>query len=483
MNIISIHLKEGMFERKIDFTNSANLIHSIKNSCGKTTLLRFILYGLGYNIPNTRNIKFSSCIVKLIVNCNDKGDICLTRTDTFSIELNDGQSVKTFVLPEQQYELHMILWNTSNKDIIDNLLGAFYVDQEKGWTLLNRGIVIGSNRFNIEALIRGLSNVDCSSLIKQEEQLTREIGKYQQMFSVAKYRETLEASTDTLIPSSYEEEINVELDKLLIEQSRIKKEIRRIDSILSENKKFRKYIAEMKLLVRAPDGTVFSVTEDNIEGLNDSIEILIAKRKTVTTQLSKIASKVEQLQQNQKKEDEQLTFFKNFSQLEMFDKSISRLPLNPISVKREIDRLQKEVKGVREQISQITKANNKVASIISQSIIKYAEELGIGNKDTIPISYLFTSNLKELSGAILHKTAFAFRLAYIIAIESVINIKLPIIMDSPSGKEVDPQNIKLMMDILERDFSDHQIIIASIYTYNLKSLNTIEIKDRLIEIR
>ena len=56
-------------------------------------------------------------------------------------------------------------------------------------------------------------------------------------------------------------------------------------------------------------------------------------------------------------------------------------------------------------------------------------------------------------------------------------------MDSPSGKEVDPQNIKLMMDILQRDFSDHQIIIASIYSYNFKELNKIEITDRLIEIK
>lgn len=483
MIITSIHLKEGMFERKIDFTSSANLIYSSKNSCGKTTLLRFILYGLGYNIPNTRNIKFNNCMVKLTICRDDESIISLTRTDSYSIELNDGNTVKTFVLPEQQYELSMAIWNTSTKDIIDNLLGAFYVDQEKGWTLLNRGVVIGSNRFNIEALIRGLSNVDCSALIKQEEMLTREIAKYQQMFSVAKYRESLENSSDTLITNSYEEETNVEMDKLLIEQSRIKKEIRRIDNILSENNKFKQYIADMKLLVRAPNGIVFAVTEDNIEGLNDSIDILIAKRKAVTAQLAKITSTIEQLQHNQNQEYEQLSFFKSLSQLEVFDKSISRIPLNPITIKREIDRLQKEQKGIREQISQITKLNNKVASVISQSIIKYAEELGIGTRETISSSYLYTSNLKELSGAILHKTAFAFRLAYITAIESVIKTKLPIIMDSPSGKEVDPQNIKLMMDILQRDFSDHQIIIASIYSYNFKELNKIEIKDRLIEVK
>lgn len=76
---------------------------------------------------------------------------------------------------------------------------------------------------------------------------------------------------------------------------------------------------------------------------------------------------------------------------------------------------------------------------------------------------------------------FAFRLAYINTIEKGLNIKLPIILDSPSGKEVDQSNIKLMMDILKRDFSNHQIIIASIFKYDFEKINYINIRDRLIE--
>ena len=96
-------------------------------------------------------------------------------------------------------------------------------------------------------------------------------------------------------------------------------------------------------------------------------------------------------------------------------------------------------------------------------------------------SYLFTSNLKELSGAVLHKTVFAFRLAYITEIEKTLQIKLPIILDSPSGKEIDQENIQLMINILKRDFADNQIIIASIFEYAFDSVNVIEIVNRLIE--
>lgn len=81
----------------------------------------------------------------------------------------------------------------------------------------------------------------------------------------------------------------------------------------------------------------------------------------------------------------------------------------------------------------------------------------------------------------LHKTVFAFRLAYITEIEKHLDIKLPIILDSPSGKEVDQANIQLMVNILKRDFDSNQIIIASIFEYDFESLNVIEIRNRLIE--
>ena len=167
--------------------------------------------------------------------------------------------------------------------------------------------------------------------------------------------------------------------------------------------------------------------------------------------------------------------------MEVFDRRIASLQINAVAINKEIGRLEKELKDVRQAITTSTKINNEVVASLYQNVLKYAVELGIGNDATLAASYLFTSNLKELSGAILHKTVFAFRLSYIIEIEKTIGIKLPIIMDSPSGKEVDQDNIRLMMNILKRDFSDHQIIIASIFMYEFDPLNVIEIVNRLFE--
>lgn len=475
----SIRLKEGFIERKIIFEEGVNLIHSIKNSRGKTTLLRFMLYALGYNIPNTKKIKFNNCEVELVIDCETNGIISLLRCSDIAVEVTMDSEKQTFVLPEQQNELHNIIFGTENVDILRNLLGAFYVDQEKGWTLLNRGVVIGSIRFNIEELIRGLSGRDCSELIQKEARLSRELTKYRQMFSIAQYRETLEAGE--LATDSYEEESDIAINQLLLHQKRLKAELSRIDSTLANNKRFKQFVADMKLLVQSPDGLTFPVTENNIVGLNDVIDLLISKRKMVSNELSTVIGQLEQLEKEKKSEYEQLAFYESASLLEVFDKRIAKMPMNPIAIKQEINRLEKELKSIRSDISNMTKSNNTVVSSISKDIVKYAMELGLGDKDSIPITYLFTSNLKELSGAVLHKTAFAFRLAYIIAIEDTLKIKLPIILDSPSGKEVDQANVKLMMEILKRDFADHQIIIASIFNYDFDEVNAIEIKEHLIE--
>lgn len=481
MIIRSIHLKEGLFSRFVEFSDNANLIHSKQNSKGKTTLLRFLLYSLGYNIPNTRKIKFERCEVETVIFTEKIGEVTLSRTANSHIVLSTSDERTTYVLPEQQDELHSVLFGTENTDILGNLLGAFYVDQEKGWTLLNRGVAIGSIHFNIEELIRGLSGRNCASLIQQEAKLSRELGKYKQMFSVAQYQETIETEEGALAVEHFDEKIDSELEQLRIRQSALKKELRRLDKAIKDNRQFNKFIAEMKLLIKGPDGTTIPVTYDNIVGFDDSMEYLITKHKLISAELASVLRSITGREIQRQSEIEQLSFWESETMTQAFDRRIAALQINAVTIEKEIKRLEKELRDVRQAITDRTKTNNDVVNSLYQNILKYAVELGIGNETTIAASYLFTSNLKELSGAVLHKTVFAFRLAYIIEIERAIGLKLPIILDSPSGKEVDQENIRLMMDILKRDFADHQIIIASIFEYDFDPLNIIEIVNRLIE--
>ena len=470
-----------MVERTITFSEGVNLVFSRENSKGKTTLLRFMLYSLGYNIPSTRKMKFEQCEVITKIHCDRLGDIVLSRFNGTILEMEYNGEKTTYILPDQLHDIQRIIFGTDRTDVLDNILGAIYADQEKGWTLLNRGTAIGSIRFNIEELIRGLSGCDCSELIRKERQLTNELGKYRQMFSVAKYRESVVAESNTLVSDDYAVESDAVVAQLLIRQNTLQHELKRIDKTLTDNRRFRHYVEEMKLMVQSPDGSIIPVTAENIVGLTDTIDYLIAKRKMISSDLQAVMRQLSNMQKEQNEEAEQLAFYQSESLIEIFDKKIAAVPIDAKAVNKEIKHLETALKAIRKEISTKTKSNTKVIMSLYENMVKYASELGVGNGESIATSYLFTSNLKELSGAVLHKTVFAFRLAYIIEIEKFLDVKLPIILDSPSGKEVDQTNIQLMVNILKRDFSNNQIIIASIFQYDFDSVNLIEIKNRLIE--
>lgn len=170
MIVKSIRISYGMLYSRCDhFTKGFNLIHSQKNSVGKTTLIRFLLYSLGYSIPSTRKIRFNDCVVETDIVSDNAGELRLTRASRDYVVVEVDSERKTYTLPENQNELHSLIFGTSNEAVLQNLLGAYYVDQEKGWTLLNRGVVIGDIRFNIERLIQGLSERDCERLIQREK--------------------------------------------------------------------------------------------------------------------------------------------------------------------------------------------------------------------------------------------------------------------------------------------------------------------------
>lgn len=481
MIIQSIRIKEGFAERTFNFTDGVNLVFSKENSKGKTTLLRFLLYSLGYNVPNTRKIRFDHCEVVSRVLVDNVGELTLSRYSNDFIEATVADEKKTYILPDQLRELHKILFRTENADVLNNILGVIYTDQEKGWTLLNRGTVIGSIRFNIEELIRGLSGCDCSDLIRKKARLSKERSKYRQLASVAKYREEIVAESGTLVSDAYSVESDAVIAQLLMQQKALQGELKRIDKSLSDNRRVRQYVAEMKLIVQLPDGKIFPVTADSIVGLVDSIDFLIAKRKIVSADLRSVMHELASVQKERENETEQLSFFQSERMIDIFDRRIASVPIDAGAIYKEIKNLEKELKFVDGEISRKTKSDTGAVMSIYQNMVKYATELGVGNSESIASSYLFTSNLKELSGAVLHKTVFAFRLAYITEIEKRLSIKLPIILDSPSGKEVDQANIQLMINILKRDFSGNQIIIASIFKYDFESLNVIEIQNRLIE--
>lgn len=484
MRIVSLQVKTKqqilLSDNQVTFSfeGLVNIVYSTKNSVGKTTLLRLLMYSLGYPIPNTRGIRFANYeTIVTLVSANNETFV-LTRNGDY-IEAMHNNAEKGYSLPAETNELHSLIFGISNVEIVDNLLGAFYVDQEKGWTLLNRGKAIGNIHFSIESLLRGLSNRSADELAKRLSAVRREIQKYKHMLDIAKYKEEINRLDETTFLDSPADEIELALEVLYCERKPIDEELKRIKSVIRKNTTFEKFITSFRLMVKSPNGDEVPVNKDTLVGYEDNFDLLIARQKIFTDRLSAIDNKIAKLKSQQ---DTDMTLIDIKTSIQQFDSDIAKINVNAIATKKIIDSLEKERKGLEESVITSVKQNNPLVGELHQLISTYATRLGLDNKYvSAKTDYIFTNDLKSLSGAIFHKVVFAFKISYVKLIKQHTGVCLPIVLDSPSGREITPENINEMMAILAEDFSDHQIIIASIYEgYELPDKNIIELKDRLL---
>jgi hypothetical protein len=478
MNFSSLIIDDGSSQEEFLFSPSANLIYSKKNSVGKTTLLRFLIYSLGYHIPSTRGLDFNKYILFLKLKNDKNRDITLVR-NKLSIVYRDQDEKINYFLPSDLFELHSHVFGIENREVLDNLLGAFYADQEKGWTLLNRGTVIGSIRFSIEDFLMGLSNRYDSKLSDRLNTVKRELQKYRQMLDIAKYQAEIRALGENIAFDASAEEIESAIDSLYCERKPFMNEFERIKNVIRENRDFKKYISSMKLRVLSAYGEEVPVNESTLIGFRDNNNYLITKLHLIETEIAKIDRKIDALYKRQNKES---TLFDIQTMIQAFDVDISKIRIDVKTANDIVSTLEKESNELKKKMMDKLKVNNPIIGELHALIFNYAQEIGISEKYVRRTTdYIFTSDLKSLTGAIFHKIVFIFKISYIKIIKKYANVKLPIIMDSPSGRELDKINITDMIKILVRDFMDHQIIIASINEYNIPNVEKIEISERLLQ--
>ena len=465
-------------QKVFSFEENVNIIFSTKNSVGKTTLLRLMMYALGYPIPNTRGIRFSDYETVLTVVGANNATFVLTRNRDYIEVLQDGVE-KGYSLPVEQNELHSLVFGISNLEVVDNLLGAFYVDQEKGWTLLNRGKAIGNIHFSIESLLRGLSNRTNDELAQRLAVVKREIQKYKHMVDVAAYKAEINQLGETAFIDSPADDIENALEVLYCERKPIEEELSRIKSVIRKNTSFEKFITSFRLRVKAPNGDEVPVNKDTLIRYEDNADLLVAKQKIYFEQLAAIDRKITALKAQQ---DQEATLVNVTTSLQQFDSDITRINVDAVATRKIIDKLEKERRSLEERVIKSVKQDNPLIGELHELISSYAVRLGLDDKFVSARNdYIFTNDLKSLSGAIFHKVVFAFKISYVKLIQQHTGVCLPIILDSPSGREVSMENINEMMAILAENFTDHQIIIASIYnSYSFPNKNIIELTDRLL---
>lgn len=475
----SITIKYGLEKKCINFSKKNNLIYSKDNSVGKSSLLRLLIYSLGYDVPSTKMIKFANLELELNIECIN-GDVTIIRRDKY-LKLNNNNTNEEFIynLPSDLNNILSYIYNTDNINIINNILGSFYFEQEHGWTLLNRGKVSGKIGFNIESLVRGLSNIDCSKLIKELSIIQNKIQKYKYIENVSDYQKIVMDSNNILTYNNYDEEQDSKLYLLKIKSENLKLELKELNNILKHNNSFKNYINSYKLRVKNENGVEIPVNENTIIGYEDNNQFIKNKIRILSQEISGINKQINSLE---KKISNDLISEDTDTILVGFDKKISDIKINQKLVKETITFLEKKQKEISAEISRKTKLSNETIKSLYDIILKYSIDLNVEEYINKNVDFIFTSDLKSLSGAILHKIVFIFKLAYIKVIKEYTGIILPIVLDSPNGRETNQDNVKEMVKILNEDYKEHQIIIASIFeNYEIDNLKKIEIEKKLME--
>ena len=144
MIIKKIELYEGIDTANDSLNSRLNLFTSKnENSVGKSTYCRLIFHSLGFSIPSTEGLNFNNISSKVYLTEREKLFVISREKKVLKVEIENDNFSKTYTLPEDHISFLSFLFGCENLRIIKNLLGLMYIDQEKGWTLLNRGKVIG----------------------------------------------------------------------------------------------------------------------------------------------------------------------------------------------------------------------------------------------------------------------------------------------------------------------------------------------------
>ena len=443
-----------------DFKPNFNYIFNPKNNMGKSTFMRIVLYALGFAVPSTKKVSFADFEIDLEINVNNK--ILVLKRQDKKFWINDNE----FFLPRDTKVAHLTIFDTDNHLLINNILGVMYIDQDRGWTLLNRGHVIGGIKFSIEEFLQAMEkkDIDIETKIRLQD-VNKDLEKYRKLKVVADYREFVIATQGDLnfqrgdvSFETHTEELKNELNDLNLQKSRVIKRIKNLENSIFDNIKFVEWLEKFNIYVKKNEISI-PVKRETIENYDDIFQLNKIEIHREQISLQKLNEKITQINVELNK---QHSLFKYETIIEKFDKNILDISINKVEVDKVIKQLSKKQSEIKMNIIENIKKKNKWTEKLYTLISNYAKELKV-EEFVKSIEDIFTHDLKSISGAVYHKLVFIFRLSYIRLLSDNLNYKLPIFIDSPNGREIEQKSVEEMIKILERDFEGHQVFLATIF--------------------
>ena len=471
MILLEIRISLGSSQKTIQFSEKSNLIFSNLNSCGKTTLLRFILYCIGYSVPSLKGLDMDECIVRMKVKRDDGTTAEIFRHgNDGSVNLNG--SVESFILPRQSLDFTKTILSIERTDYIPFIPGSMYIDQDKGWSLLNEGNVVGKVKFSVDRLLAIFCKDEIAHMQQKKYALETELRRYNELQNLFDRQKTLENEVKNDIDTEVIETKQAEINSLKIILDQYKKELKRVQSSIKSNNEFKKYIDEMGLLIDIGATEPITLTSKMIVPGEDMDNLLRARSLSLKTKIDEIKTQLTKIE----RELSQYMKKQNMDEIvESFSVTpLSKIELDTSKVESSIILMKNAIKEYDKSLSSAI-CESDVAKRLNEIILRNARYLKVDKYVEGRENIYNIHDLKTYSGTDYKKTVLAFRLAYCTLMHEEFNINLPIIIDSPKN-EVDDNNIKLMMDLINEFYKDHQVIIASIYKINNDFDKTTELK-------
>lgn len=476
---MKIQSSEG---KRIFSFSTKNIIFSKKNSVGKSTLLRILFYGLGYPIPSTYKMKFKK--LKIWVTFQRDNNLYQSYRYSDYLELKkNGEIFYTDPISSNLSSWYSLIWGIDSLTVLDNLLGAIYLEQDKGWTLLNRGKIIGNISFNIRDLLIGLSenNSEILNMISEKNSLKQIKEETKAILKLSEYTNYSNKPVEEDIELS-DEDLN-KYKNLKIQERFLKTRINELKRTINRTNSLKNYIYSLNLLIKNPIADkppiVVNKKNNNLMHFDSTTDYL--KTELVSLQLDLNDIQKQKVELDRKLDEDTNSLFRTEDVVQSSLKALSHIKINRELIEKRQDNLDKEIDDLNKEIDEEFKKNKEILSETEAWIRKFAKILGIEDVINSHRDYLFTHDIKSISGTQYYKVVFCFKMAYIKVIENHTQTSLPIFLDSPSGREVTKSNIDKVIRILNEYFEKNQIIIASIFDYNLKNKNIIEIKNKIFE--
>lgn len=443
---------------------------------GKTTLLRSLLYALGEEAASTAGLDFSKLEFRIEVDRGGDTLACLRSGDMLKITHSD-EVCEVFSVPGEIDSVRKAIWGFDSRLVRENYLGAVFIDQDKGWTLFNRGKITSGISFNIEKLIDGLSGERCLELSMRDKALSAKIERYETIMGVVDAKRVLESRREGLGAPDLGSK-KAALSGLEVERAVLVKRRRALKCVVEDNERFVRYVEDMGLRVAVGGAEPVVIKRDNLVGWSDASAYQEAELSILSKDIAEVDSRIEGIRAEMAGDE---SLFHVASSIEDIEGQIAQLSIDGEAVDSSLGALKKEQKEVRSRSKELLSSGNEVYDFLSDTVYALAEKLGVGDVYLKDKGGLLTRSAKKKSGTSRQLLVAAYRLGYAKALERFAGVRVPLIIDSPKNGEMSKANFDLLVSLLRDEFSDWQIIIASVDPTGFQSDKELVLKRRLME--